>query len=171
MQPGLRSKFLEVIILSLGLGLTSCSVFEVRPCSDLEIGEELDVTIQAALDNDPCDPALGVVSGAVIHLSVEEEGDTHTCTTMMGPTTIPGVDLTYESEQSYYASGTDAFLSSSAFVVDACEGLLSVHLIRDVPVEGAPNTFSKMRVRHRGSIGPGCPRDCDLQYSVEVTRM
>jgi len=155
----------------LGLALTSCSVFEVHPCSDLEIGEELVVTIQEPLDNDPCDPALGVVSGAVVRLSVEEEGDTHTCTTMMGPTAIPGVDLTYQSEQSYNASGTDAFLSSSDIVAGSCEGFLGVHLIRDVPVAGAPDTFSKLRVRYHGSLDAECPRDCDLQYSVEVTRM
>jgi len=165
----MRPKFLTATALALAVGLTSC--MDAGPCSDLEIGEELAVTIQAPLGNNPCDPALGVVSGAVIHLSVEEEGDTHTCTTMMGPTTILGVDLTYQSEQSYNASGDHPFVSASDVDLGPCTGSLVVALQSDDPVQGAPDTFSTIRVLYAPVLDSECPRSCDLNYSVTVTRM
>jgi len=153
----------------LGLGLTSCLPLEAGPCSDLEIGEELAVTIQAPVGNDPCDLRLGLVSGATIRLSVEEEGDTHTCTSMMGLTAIPGIDLTYDPEQSFHASGTDPFVSTSDVAIGSCQGLLVVLLKTSDIAED--DTFSRMRVRYYGGLDSECPRSCDLDYSIDVTRM
>lgn len=166
-----RLSSLRTAAALLGLVLMSCSVFEVQPCSDLQIGEQLEVTIQAPLGNNPCDPALGLVSGAVIHLFVQEEGGTKTCTTMMGPATIPGIDLTYQSAQSADASGTDAFVSTSDVAFESCEGRLVLLLSVDPPMKGASDTFSKMLVAYYPVLDSECPRGCDLDYSVEVTRM
>jgi len=163
----MRSNLLKATTLALGAGLTSC---DGGPCSDLEIGEELAVTIQAPIGNRPCDPALGLVNGATINLSVEEDGGGH-CLSKVGPTAIPGVNLTYQPQSSQDSSGAGPFLSTSDVDLGGCKGALVVILNYPELVEGAPDTFSTMRVRYNPVFAQGCPERCDLDYSVEVTRM
>lgn len=165
------SALLRVSAAVLGLNATSCAILEVRPCSDLEDGEELVVTIQGPIDDDECDPALGLVSGEMIHLSVQEDGQTNTCGSKIGPTTIPDVDLTYQATLSADASGTDPFVSASDVVIGSCEGTLVILLKGDGPVEGAPDTFSRMRVRYYPVLDETCPTRCDLDYAIDVARM
>jgi hypothetical protein len=155
----------------LGATLTSCLPLEVGPCSDLEIGEQLAVTIQSPVGNDPCDPALGLVNGATMQLSVEEDGLEGHCISKFGPTAIPGVDLTYQAEASAESSGIGPFVSMSDVDLGPCKGSLLVILDWDEPLEGVPDTFSKMRIRYYPVLDSECPLGCDLDYSVEVTRM
>lgn len=154
------------------LYLSSCVLLDpVPPCSDLEPGDRLLVTIREPLEEAACDPELGFLDGAELTLTVEAYGEGSVCSSPIGPTAIDGVELEYWVEASESASGSAAFVSVSR-EFGPCLGGVNFSILPDeTPSETEKETFDQMRITYQGSSDEGCPAYCNAPYAVDVERL
>lgn len=171
-----RARTLSAIAaLALLVTPASCALIpSTLDCSDLQIGEELAVVMgEPVYAGEECGPAFGVVPGAEIRLNVEAHGDFGGCSSMIGPTFIPGVELTYDPEGSLFQSGGDPLASESFAKIGDCEGTFVVVLRHGrQPTPDAEEEFTRVYVAFRAKIGTGadCPDSCGADFNAQVTR-
>jgi hypothetical protein len=154
--------------------MPSCALIPpTLDCSDLQIGEELAVVIgEPVYADEDCGAAFGVLPGAEIRLHVEAYGDWGGCNSMIGPTFVPGQDITYDAEQSMYRSGGVPLLSASLVRQDDCEGSLIISLLHpEAASPDSPDTFTQIGLSFIPRVGSQCGGSCSSEYNVQVTRM
>jgi len=159
---------------SVSLCPLSCLVHTapIGPCSDLEVGEQLRVTLREPLvETAACDPVLGFVEGAELTLLVEDLGPSSPCSSAIGPTVMGGVELEYWVEATESASGSGAFVSVSRNF-GPCLGGVNLTIVEDEnESDTTEDVFDQMRITYQAPDSADCPRRCDVPYRVEVERL